>query len=159
MGTCQLGERVDTSPLPYQPFKRVLLCLSGWTRVVPISGVRPFEQNSTCLTQLTSGPDVVQIWSHHGRKFDTTKPAYSTVWVPLLQYFFFFFFFTLVTGPRRSLSLRLSDTRVYEPQIRARLGTTALFGRVHYFSGHRLCMPLEEGLDLRVSVFGFEIEG
>ena len=35
----------------------------------------------------------------------------------------FFFFFTLVTGPRRSSSLKLSDTRVYEPQIRARLGT------------------------------------
>jgi len=34
------------------------------------------------------------------------------------------FFFTLVTGPGRSLSLNLSDTRVYEPQIRARLGTT-----------------------------------
>jgi len=27
----------------------------------------------------------------------------------------FFFFFTLVTGPRRSLSLKLSDTRVDEP--------------------------------------------
>ena len=34
--------------------------------------------------------------------------------------FFFFFFFTLVTGPIRSLSLKLSDTRVYEPQIRER---------------------------------------
>ena len=33
--------------------------------------------------------------------------------------------FTLVTGPSRSLSLTLSDTRVYEPQIRARLGTAA----------------------------------
>jgi len=32
-------------------------------------------------------------------------------------------FFTLVT----SLSLKLSDTRVYKPQIRARLGTTAHF--------------------------------
>ena len=32
-----------------------------------------------------------------------------------------FFFFTLVAGPRRSLSLKLSDTKVYEPQIRARL--------------------------------------
>ena len=31
-------------------------------------------------------------------------------------------FFTLVTRPRRSLSLQLSDTKVYEPQIRARLG-------------------------------------
>ena len=30
-------------------------------------------------------------------------------------------FFTLVTGPRRSLGLQLSDARVYEPQIRARL--------------------------------------
>jgi len=41
-----------------------------------------------------------------------------------------FFFFTLVTGPRRSLSLKLSGTRVYAPQIRARLGTTAHFCRV-----------------------------
>jgi len=40
-----------------------------------------------------------------------------------------FFFFTLVTGPKRSLSLKLSDTRVCGPQIRARLGTTAHFGR------------------------------
>jgi len=39
-------------------------------------------------------------------------------------------FCTLVTGPRRSLLLKLSDTRVYEPQIRARLGTTAHFCRV-----------------------------
>ena len=38
--------------------------------------------------------------------------------------------FTLVTGPRRSLSLKLSDTRVYAPQIRARLGTTAHFCEV-----------------------------
>jgi len=36
---------------------------------------------------------------------------------------FFFFFFTLVTGPRRSLGLKLSDTRVDGPQIRARLGS------------------------------------
>ena len=28
----------------------------------------------------------------------------------------FFFFCTLVTGPRRSLGLKLSDTRVHEPQ-------------------------------------------
>ena len=29
-----------------------------------------------------------------------------------------FFFFTVITGPRRSLSIKQSDTRVYEPQIR-----------------------------------------
>jgi hypothetical protein len=32
-----------------------------------------------------------------------------------------------LTGPRRSLSLKLSDTRIYGPQIRARLVTTAHF--------------------------------
>jgi hypothetical protein len=39
--------------------------------------------------------------------------------------FCFFFFFTPVAGPSRSLSLKLSDTRVYEPQIRARLDNHA----------------------------------
>ena len=43
---------------------------------------------------------------------------------------FFFFFFTLVTGPRRSVRRKLSGTRVYEPQIRARLGTTTHFCEV-----------------------------
>jgi len=37
---------------------------------------------------------------------------------------FFFVFFTLVSGPRHSLRLKPSDTGVYEPRIRARLGTT-----------------------------------
>jgi len=41
-----------------------------------------------------------------------------------------FFFFALVTVPRRSLSLKLSDTGVCEPQIRARLGITAQFCKV-----------------------------
>jgi len=49
--------------------------------------------------------------------------------------FFFLLFFTLGTGPRRSLSLKLIDTRVYAPQIRARLGTTAHFCRVETLSG------------------------
>ena len=39
--------------------------------------------------------------------------------------------FVIVTGPRRSLSLKLSDRRVYEPQIRARLGTTAHLCKVN----------------------------
>ena len=41
-----------------------------------------------------------------------------------------FFFLTLVTGLRRSLSRKLSDTRVHEPHTRARLGTTAHFCKV-----------------------------
>ena len=40
------------------------------------------------------------------------------------RYFFFFFVFTLVAGPKRSSSLKLSDTRVYEPQIRVLIVTT-----------------------------------
>ena len=36
-----------------------------------------------------------------------------------------FSFFTLVIGPRKSLNLKLSNTRVYEPEIRTRSGTTA----------------------------------
>jgi len=44
--------------------------------------------------------------------------------IPHAHRFFFFFFFTLVTSPRRSLSLKLSDTKVYEPQIRAHVHHT-----------------------------------
>ena len=55
--------------------------------------------------------------------------SYSTVWIGLLgracvagrlvvtwcdSLFACFFFFTLVSGPRRSLSLTLGDTRIYE---------------------------------------------
>ena len=47
-----------------------------------------------------------------------------------LLFFFLFFVSTLVTGPLRSLRLKLTDTRVYEPQIHARLGTTAFFCKV-----------------------------
>ena len=54
-----------------------------------------------------------------------TEQAFQALVQPLLL-----FFITLVTGPRRSWSLKLSDTKVYEPQIRARLGTTAHFCRV-----------------------------
>ena len=41
----------------------------------------------------------------------TPPPARFRIWLVL----FFVFFLTLVTGPSRSLSLKLSDTRVYEP--------------------------------------------
>ena len=67
---------------------------------------------------------------------------------------FFFFFFTLVTGPRRSLSLKLSDTRVYEPQIRrARRANPPLQpipnpwnqmkGLIYYQHGCHVCTPAE----------------
>jgi len=57
--------------------------------------------------------DAFPVWPRHG-----LAPPPSSVRV------FFVFFFTLVTGPRRSLRLELSDTRVSARQIQARLGTT-----------------------------------
>jgi len=50
----------------------------------------------------------------------------------------FSLFFILVTGPRSSVSLKLSDTRVYEPQIRARLGTTVLKPEIWSRRGPRM---------------------
>ena len=47
-----------------------------------------------------------------------------------------FLFFSLIAGPRRSLRLKLSDTRVYEPQIRARLGTTTRFCEIRFEHEH-----------------------
>ena len=52
----------------------------------------------------------------------------------------FFFFFTLETGPRRSLSLMLGDTRVYEPQIRAQNLSPRLLFRVYFFSSSSLLL-------------------
>ena len=60
---------------------------------------------------------------------------------PPHSFFFFFFFCTLVTGSRRSLSRKLRDTRVNEPQIRPRLGTTAYVCEVVVLErGNRMCV-------------------
>ena len=46
-----------------------------------------------------------------------------------------FFFFTLVIGPRKTVSLMMSDARVYTPQIRARLVTATHFCKVVVCAG------------------------
>ena len=51
----------------------------------------------------------------------------SGVWRALR---FLFLIITLDPGPRRHLSIELSDTKVYGPEIRARLGTAAHFCKV-----------------------------
>jgi hypothetical protein len=51
----------------------------------------------------------------------------------------FFLFLTLVTGPRRFLSLKLSYTRVCEPQIRARLSPVREWAQL-YGAGTRNCV-------------------
>ena len=48
---------------------------------VPHGGLRPVHQKSTCITQLTLGPYVVQIRSRSVQISERTKPAESTVWV------------------------------------------------------------------------------
>jgi len=96
-----------------------------WTRPALSCSETPFADNTKCWCHLCvcSFP-VPSHWVRHSR-LRALSPS------PFFFFFFtlviFFFFFTLVTGPRRSLSLKLSDTRVYKPQIRARLGTTAHF--------------------------------
>ena len=45
----------------------------------PLGGLRPFHHKSTCLTQITVGPYVVQIWSRDARDLEPMKPSYSTV--------------------------------------------------------------------------------
>ena len=71
-------------------------------------------------------------FSNRARPSKTRSPTPSPADSHVDPWSTFFFFFTLVTGPRRSLSLKLSDTKVYEPQIQARLGnhnTTILVNR------------------------------
>ena len=56
--------------------------------------------------------------SHHHKVFNEMKGVYSSpdaVHGRTVQQVFFLLFFTLVSGPKKSLSLQLSDTRVYEP--------------------------------------------
>ena len=80
--------------------------------VVPLSeSINPFQQGNV----LFGSDNALRLWD---LRTPHAPPA-------VLKVFFFFFFLTFVTGPTRSLSLKLTDTRVYEPQIRARLVTTA----------------------------------
>ena len=48
---------------------RSQLVKSGWW-MGGRTGVRPFHQKSTCLTQLTLGPHVVQIWPRNPQRFE-----------------------------------------------------------------------------------------
>jgi len=71
----------------------------------------------SCITQLKAqGPS--RTWNESKEE---NKHSLDSGQEPTPCTIFFFFFFTLVTGSKRSLGLKLSDTRVYEPQIRAQL--------------------------------------
>ena len=66
-----------------------------------------------------SGTMPLALWWPHGGgvvSYERGAPVHSLAAVYASTITFFFFFFTLVTGSRKSLSLKLSDTRVYEPQ-------------------------------------------
>jgi len=65
---------------------------SGDVRYMPHGGVRPVHQNLTCLTRLTLGPYVVQIWSRNplDLRADETLALHRVVR---------FYFFGGVSGP------------------------------------------------------------
>ena len=81
----------------------------------------PLNLAGSCRA-ITEQPVPCQLGHRCLRKRGAIHTLDQSIFFPLLL-LFLFFFFTLVTGTRRSLSLKLSDTRVYEPQIRARLGS------------------------------------
>ena len=64
------------------PVHRRLTCLFG--NKIPISTrwSTTLHQKSTCITQFTLGPRVMQIWSCYSRNFDPTKASSSTMWLP-----------------------------------------------------------------------------
>ena len=103
-----------TSLFLHQPTGVPLTSTSGHRHLLP-----PPFQTLTARTHTHQPPPYVLSRPRHPTHNRSVPTSHS-----------FFLFFTLVSGPRRSLSLKLSDTRVYEPQIRARLGTTAHFCEV-----------------------------
>ena len=87
-----------------------IIVMIRWTGLAPWDFEFPFPGSLTSTF-------LVKRWSARCRSRGIPTPLHSS------ENPFFCFFFTLVAGPRRSLRLKLSDTRVYEPQLRARLGT------------------------------------
>ena len=63
----------------YPPERRGLVSPLSF---IPHGGVRPSHHESTCLSQSTLGPCMVQIWSRNTRYFEPPEPANSTVWLP-----------------------------------------------------------------------------
>ena len=70
--------------LPYSGRKKQCLPWGGDGSpqgACPHGGLRPSHPKSTCLTQFTSGPYVVQSWSRNPRKSEAAKPTNSIVWL------------------------------------------------------------------------------
>ena len=70
---------------------------------------RPTEQQQTLRSRPTSRADPLD---------RPSRPTSPRARAQPLRHHWSVFFFTLVTGPRRSLSLKLSDTRVITGQLR-----------------------------------------
>jgi len=68
---------------------------------------------------VSTSPEIVFCFSVMLTSLKSAKIIRALRFVPCCT-LLLLFLFTLGTGPRRSLSLKLSDTRVYAPQIRAR---------------------------------------
>jgi len=99
----------------------------SWRRTLSTGRSTPRHPPHSCITQLKAhGPSRTCIESTEEE--EEYPPLYTAMLSALLAKDFVnrafdtkvsFFFYTLVTGPRGSLSLKLSDTRVYEPQKRS----------------------------------------
>ena len=92
-----------------------------------------------------SSPESGDLWCKSGVPKKSIRSHYAGWWSkrmrPILNrnvaeeaLLLLFFFFTLVTGPRRSFSLKLSDTRVYEPQIPPNVPSLSIARRAHRVS-------------------------
>ena len=103
---------------------------------LPHGGVRPFLQKSSHLIQLTLGPYVVRTWSRYRLELRGDETRGSTTTPD-------FFLLSLLLS-----SLELSDAKVYEPELRALLGTASHFCEV-VSHARRPCLiiGIEEGVD------------
>ena len=86
--------------------------------VGPHGGLRPFHQKLTCLTHLSSGPRVVQIWSRHPPNLEGTNLSESTVWVGL-----------------KVLGVRVSAEKAGAARVQARNGTLRMVAMSSSASG------------------------
>ena len=99
---------------------RILLASSGHVVAHPKSLFYLIQSNFMTYSKVTCWIKVVNIGGSIRAIFPVPlRAVYSHVQPlsdPLLSpTLFFFFFVTLVTSPRRSLNLKLSDTGVYDP--------------------------------------------
>jgi hypothetical protein len=131
----------------------------AWTRPSPLQGHadKPFPLTRTPFTVISL---ILQGHSSHSPLTRQFPPRRRDEWRdrgwgddpyeehgPWHLVRLFFFFCTPSTDPRRSLGLNLNDTRVYEPQIRARPGTWYSLALLYHGFQTKMILFILVGLD------------